>query len=110
MSQPECAVLHSGECHRLGGAVLQVSTPEPPALSHPGEQHSTLGQGLGTGEALNTRACCSAGGEGCTAPACVSANPRCSLGRLQVRLKDDLSCCSCSSCLHPCVGLTLWML
>lgn len=76
MSQPECAVLPlsvSGECHRLGEAMLQISSH---ALSHPGVQHSTLGQGLVTGDVLNMRSCCSAGGEGCTALACVSANQR----------------------------------
>lgn len=76
MSQPERAVLplsESGECHRLGGTVLQISTPGP-SLSHPGAQHSILGQGLVIVEVLNMRACCSAGDERvhCSGLCCIS--------------------------------------
>lgn len=77
MSQPERAVLplsESGEFHRLGGTVFQISTPGPCALSHPGAQHSTLGQGSVTVEVLNMRACCSAGDERvhCSGLCCIS--------------------------------------
>lgn len=76
MSQPERAVLplsESGECHRLGGTVFQISMPEP-SLSHPGAQHSILGQGSVTVEVLNMRACCSAGDERvhCSGLCCIS--------------------------------------
>lgn len=70
MSQPECAVLPlsvSGECHRLGGAVLQISTPEPLCSEPPrgAAQHSGAGLAHWGGSEHEGLLLC--GGEGCTA-------------------------------------------